>query len=151
MKERVPTTYSYFVLLVSEVNDHLLTLLKDQVDFFVQVSCPRLSIDWGYKSPKPLLAPYEFFVLAGAIEWRATYPMDYYSNSGGEWTNYFGRITKSNWLVMKNPHELSLPSRSPPKISDSTSTVPFDIIFWQMIKRVERHMKAMYPSSDSEE
>lgn len=96
MKERVPSNYEYFVLLVSEVNDHLLKLLEKEVDFFVQVSCPRLSIDWGYRSPKPLLAPYEFFVLSGAIEWRATYPMDYYSNNGGEWSNYFGRTAKSN-------------------------------------------------------
>ena len=31
------------------------------VSFFrwVQVACPRLSIDWGYAFPKPLLSPYE--------------------------------------------------------------------------------------------
>ena len=26
---------------------------------WVQVACPRLSIDWGYAFPKPLLSPYE--------------------------------------------------------------------------------------------
>ena len=28
-------------------------------DRWVQVACPRLSIDWGYAFPKPLLSPYE--------------------------------------------------------------------------------------------
>jgi 2-(3-amino-3-carboxypropyl)histidine synthase len=58
MKAKVNPKYEYFTLLVSEVNDVLLKLLQDEVDFFVQVSCPRLSIDWGYKSAKPLLTPY---------------------------------------------------------------------------------------------
>ena len=33
----------------------------EKVLFFswVQVACPRLSIDWGYAFPKPLLSPYE--------------------------------------------------------------------------------------------
>merc|ERR1712000_540988 len=29
------------------------------VDCFVQVACPRLSIDWGYAFDRPLLSPFE--------------------------------------------------------------------------------------------
>ena len=35
----------------------------DDVDAFVQVACPRLSIDWGYAFNKPLLTPYEAMVM----------------------------------------------------------------------------------------
>lgn len=67
------------------------------VQFFVQVACPRLSIDWGKYYDKPLLTPYEFYTLLGkatlSTESRlgltVGYPMDYYSDNGGEWTNYF--------------------------------------------------------------
>ena len=30
-----------------------------QVDAWIQIACPRLSIDWGYAFKKPLLSPYE--------------------------------------------------------------------------------------------
>src|ERR1700733_4459832 len=95
MVEKVPKDYEYFVVLASEVNEKLLKNFDKAVDFYVQVSCPRLSIDWGYKSPKPLLTPYEFFVIIKEVEWRAVYPMDYYSNNGGPWSNYFGKQPKS--------------------------------------------------------
>jgi 2-(3-amino-3-carboxypropyl)histidine synthase len=121
MRSKVSPNYDYFIILVSEVNDHLLKLLKDKVDFFVQVSCPRLSIDWGYKSAKPLLTPYEFFVLMGMVEWKQTYPMDYYSNNGGEWTNYFGRSPKSTLIMInQNPPESNLPLRRNYPVSDTT-------------------------------
>lgn len=56
---------------------------------FVQVACPRLSIDWGDAFFKPLLSPYE---LAIALEYLAfdisNYSMDFYANeSSGPWTN----------------------------------------------------------------
>lgn len=33
--------------------------LFDDVDAWIQIACPRLSIDWGYAFDKPLLTPYE--------------------------------------------------------------------------------------------
>ena len=41
----------------------------DDVDAFVQVACPRLSIDWGYAFNKPLLTPYEAMVMLEKILW----------------------------------------------------------------------------------
>lgn len=84
---------------------------------FVQTSCPRLSIDWGYAFPKPLLSPYEASVaigVQGARGWGGMgvpaimeasstrgefggektdeeYPMDFYADKSlGEWTPRFG-------------------------------------------------------------
>lgn len=62
---------------------------------WVQIACPRLSIDWGMAFKRPLLTPYECAVALGIAnaEWRnegpkeANYPMDFYaSNSLGPWT-----------------------------------------------------------------
>ena len=33
--------------------------LFNEVEAWIQVACPRLSIDWGYAFEKPLLSPYE--------------------------------------------------------------------------------------------
>ena len=63
------------------------------VDCWVQIACPRLSIDWGGSYTKPLLTCYEAFVALEATEWREAYPMDWYSNQGGEWSN------GQNWIV----------------------------------------------------
>lgn len=56
----------------------------DDVDAFIQVACPRLSIDWGYAFSKPLLTPYEAMVmLEQDRKWSSHYyPMDYYSKDG---------------------------------------------------------------------
>ncbi|GMF65392.1 unnamed protein product [[Candida] boidinii] len=56
----------------------------DDIDVFVQVACPRLSIDWGYAFDKPLLTPYEANVmLEEDVMWSDDYyPMDYYSKDG---------------------------------------------------------------------
>lgn len=49
------------ILLASEINAELMSELD--VDFIVQIACPRLSIDWSYGTPKPLLTPFELFAL----------------------------------------------------------------------------------------
>lgn len=73
--------------LMSEIFPSKLALIKD-VDCFVQVACPRLSIDWGYAFDRPLLNPYEAEVALGSAEWTAIYPMDHYAKSGGKWAVY---------------------------------------------------------------
>lgn len=83
-------------ILLSEIFPAKLALFKD-IDAFVQVACPRLSIDWGTAFEKPVLTPYELSVALGDAEWHITsetkvkedeaYPMDYYaSKSLGYWT-----------------------------------------------------------------
>ena len=71
----------YVILLLSEIFPSKLELFKD-VDAWIQIACPRLSIDWGYAFQKPLLNPYEAEVALGISEWKQEYPMDYYSQDG---------------------------------------------------------------------
>ncbi|KAM0440802.1 hypothetical protein ACHAPT_000103 [Fusarium lateritium] len=70
-------------LLLSEIFPGKLALMAD-VECWVQVACPRLSIDWGYAFPRPLLTPYEALVALGEREdWgEGVYPMDYYGKDG---------------------------------------------------------------------
>lgn len=79
-------------MLISEIVPEIITSYKDEFEFFVQIGCPRLSIDWGEEYHRPVLNPYEFWSLIGKVEFSETYyPMDYYSDNGGEWTNYWHR------------------------------------------------------------
>lgn len=74
------------VILLSELSPAKLALFRD-VDAFVQIACPRLSIDWGYAFDRPLLTPYELHVALGTIPWQDVYPMDFYAkDSLGPWT-----------------------------------------------------------------
>ena len=73
-------------LLLSEIFPGKLALMDD-IDCWVQVACPRLSIDWGYAFPRPLLTPYEALIALEHKEgWETAndgvYPMDYYAKDG---------------------------------------------------------------------
>ncbi|KAK4547869.1 Diphthamide biosynthesis protein 1 [Oleoguttula mirabilis] len=82
-------------LLLSEIFPGKLAMMGD-VECWVQVACPRLSIDWGYAFARPLLTPYEALVVLGGREgWEkegvkggrgkleaGVYPMDYYGREG---------------------------------------------------------------------
>ncbi|WRT70573.1 diphthamide biosynthesis protein 1 [Kwoniella shivajii] len=94
------------LLLLSELSPAKLSLLPpEEISTFIQTSCPRLSIDWGYAFSRPLLSPYEASVASGRIKgWgglslesketkgkkdmgEGDYPMDFYAdNSLGPWT-----------------------------------------------------------------
>jgi len=76
----------YINLLLSEIFPGKLAMMAD-VECWVQVACPRLSIDWGYAFPRPLLTPYEALIVLGEKEdWEkgndGVYPMDYYGKEG---------------------------------------------------------------------
>lgn len=77
----------YMVVLLSEIFPAKLELFPD-IDVWVQIACPRLSIDWGYAFAKPLLNPYEAEVALDGIAWQETYPMDFYAKDGGAWAVY---------------------------------------------------------------
>ena len=78
-----------FVVLVSEITPAKLTMFGKTVDAWVQVACPRLSVDWGHcLGTKPVLNPYELHVCLEETAFSDVYPMDYYSNQGGPWSNY---------------------------------------------------------------
>lgn len=84
-------------LLLSEIFPGKLAMM-DEVECWVQVACPRLSIDWGYAFPRPLLTPYEALIVLGQKEDWGTgnggvYPMDYYGKEG------LGRVKKVEVLA----------------------------------------------------
>eukprot|EP00250_Pteridium_aquilinum_P009577 c18765_g1_i3 orf=548-2023(-) len=110
---------NYSVFLISELSPAKIALFEDSVDVWVQIACPRLSIDWGEAFSKPLLTPYETDVALGFTNpWWSTfatcacdkadkcethgvsdsvqslaesqaYPMDYYSRDGGPWNSSY--------------------------------------------------------------
>ncbi|CAB3401396.1 unnamed protein product [Caenorhabditis bovis] len=79
---------SFTRVLLSEIIPDKLALFAD-VDCWIQVACPRLSIDWGSQFPKPLLYPFELALALDAIPVPTKFwPMDFYSNDSlGPWTN----------------------------------------------------------------
>lgn len=77
---------SFTRVLLSEIFPSKLALMTD-IDAWVQIACPRLSIDWGTAFKKPLLSPYEAAVALQEVSWKEVYPMDFYSNQSlGPWT-----------------------------------------------------------------
>lgn len=87
------------LILLSELSPHKLALFsEEEISTFVQTSCPRLSIDWGYAFSRPLLSPYEASVASGRVPgWQGIevngktgsggYPMDFYADGSlGPWT-----------------------------------------------------------------
>ncbi|XP_061219413.1 2-(3-amino-3-carboxypropyl)histidine synthase subunit 1 [Neopsephotus bourkii] len=114
-------------VLLSEIFPSKLQLFPD-VDAWVQVACPRLSIDWGEAFSKPLLTPYEAMVALQDIEWQQPYPMDFYaSQSLGPWTVnhagtqplHRGRVAQGKPPVPPSPVE---GGQSTSKEGQSTST-----------------------------
>ncbi|WKY00784.1 hypothetical protein Q1695_015089 [Nippostrongylus brasiliensis] len=75
-------------ILLSEIFPDKLAKFSE-VDCWVQVACPRLSIDWGVEFQKPLLSPFELAVALDEVSFPSShYPMDYYSDESlGPWTN----------------------------------------------------------------
>jgi 2-(3-amino-3-carboxypropyl)histidine synthase len=73
--------YCVYTLVMNEINENSLDSFCF-IDAFVQVSCPRLSIDWGAHYKKPLLGPFEVF---NELD---EYKMDYYSKEeNSPWKN----------------------------------------------------------------
>ena len=101
----------FFIILMSEIFPDRLKLMPS-VGAWVQIACPRLSIDWGTGFSRPLLTPYEMNVALREIEWKSDYPMDFYAyESLGPWTPNFKpksdakprRTPKSNVAPNVNP------------------------------------------------
>ncbi|KAG0220979.1 Diphthamide biosynthesis protein 1 [Mortierella sp. GBA43] len=97
----------YTIILLSEIFPGKLAMFED-MDAFIQIACPRLSIDWGYAFPKPLLTPYEASVVFESIPWQPVYPMDFYSNDSlGPWTVNHGRNIRSKAKTTKPKSKVS--------------------------------------------
>lgn len=120
----------YVVVLISELSPKKIELFGDSVDAWIQIACPRLSIDWGDAFRKPLLTTFEAEIALGDFPrwWErksrhngnseskkdeeccggenvgegVNYPMDYYAQDGGEWNSCY---SKKNVRVRgKNSH-----------------------------------------------
>lgn len=75
-------------ILLSEIFPDKIAMFND-IDAFVQIACPRLSIDWGTAFQKPFLTPYEGAVALNLAEYdlKKPYPMDFYASASlGPWT-----------------------------------------------------------------
>ncbi|KAM8797304.1 2-(3-amino-3-carboxypropyl)histidine synthase subunit 1 [Eudromia elegans] len=92
-------------VLLSEIFPSKLQLFAD-VDAWVQIACPRLSIDWGEAFSKPLLTPYEAAVALQEVEWQQTYPMDFYaSQSLGPWTANHSSHQRPGRMAQTGPRD----------------------------------------------
>lgn len=90
-------------VLLSEIFPGKLASMGGEVECWVQIACPRLSIDWGHAFERPLLTPHEALVALGvrSADWEVrdredgkgngdvgrtkgtgTYPMDFYAKDG---------------------------------------------------------------------
>lgn len=58
---------SWTVVLMSEISPTRIGLFEDSVDAWIQIACPRLSIDWGEAFVRPLLTPFEAEIALGLI------------------------------------------------------------------------------------
>ncbi|XP_066149199.1 2-(3-amino-3-carboxypropyl)histidine synthase subunit 1 [Euwallacea fornicatus] len=89
MKRLTDSGKEAVVILLSEIFPKKIDLFP-KLDAFVQIACPRLSIDWGMAFSKPFLTPYELAVTIGDAQWHKegkSYPMDFYANASlGPWT-----------------------------------------------------------------
>lgn len=77
----------YCTIMLNEITEEKVSKFE-QCDCFIQLACPRLSIDWSNQFSKPMLTPYEAYVAFGETEYKETYPMDNYAHNGGKWGHY---------------------------------------------------------------
>ena len=97
------------VLLMSEIFPAKLNLIPS-VEAWVQIACPRLSIDWGNAFSRPLLTPYELNVALKEVEWKQDYPMDFYAyDSLGPWTPNFKQKLVRNPALCKDTTPTAAP------------------------------------------
>lgn len=59
--------FDYTVILMSEISPTRIKLFEDSLDAWIQIACPRLSIDWGDAFEKPLLTTFEAEITLGFI------------------------------------------------------------------------------------
>lgn len=99
-KMMIDRGFDYVVVLMSEISPQRVELFEEEVDGWIQIGCPRLSIDWGEAFKKPLLTPFEAEIALGCIPgwWEKSsaaccgdYPMDYYAQDGGEWNSSYAK------------------------------------------------------------
>jgi 2-(3-amino-3-carboxypropyl)histidine synthase len=81
---------SFAIAIMGEINfDKLEIIGKKFIGSWVQVACPRLSLDWSHCFKKSILTTFEISVILGLTKWKiSNFPMDYYKSKSGFWSNY---------------------------------------------------------------
>ena len=79
----------YVIILISEINFDELIGKYNWIEAFIQICCPRLSIDWGKSFAKPLLNPFEFFSLVLNKNIEDSYSIDNFANDCGPWGSLY--------------------------------------------------------------
>lgn len=66
-KKMIEKDLDWTVVLMSELSPARIALFGDSVDAWIQIACPRLSIDWGDAFVKPFLNPFEAEIALGDL------------------------------------------------------------------------------------
>ena len=79
----------YIIIMLNEITQKKI-MNYNKCECFIQLACPRLSIDWSDQFDKPMLTPYEIYLCFGQEKLENDiYKMNNYSNDTGEWGHFF--------------------------------------------------------------
>jgi len=78
------------IYIGTEINSNRLNMINGNIsNLWVQLSCPRISLDWGHYFKSIILNPFEFSVFMRSTKLNKNFvPMDFYSKMGNFWTSY---------------------------------------------------------------
>ena len=78
------------IFITTEIDSNRLgTLSGNFNNIWVQLSCPRISLDWGFYFKNLIITPFEFAILTRSVKSNPKFiPMDFYSKIGKFWTSY---------------------------------------------------------------
>ena len=79
----------YIIIMLNEITQNKI-INYNKCECFIQLACPRLSIDWSDQFTKPMLTPYEIYLILDPKKYKNDiYEMNNYSNNTGEWGHFF--------------------------------------------------------------
>jgi len=79
----------YIIIMLNEITQNKI-INYNKCECFIQLACPRLSIDWSDQFTKPMLTPYEIYLILDPKKYKNDiYEMNNYSNETGEWGHFF--------------------------------------------------------------
>ena len=81
---------NYSIYTTTELNNNSLNILSGNLsNLWIQLSCPRISLDWANYFKNLVLSPFEFGILTRSTRFNGNYiPMDFYAKAGKFWTSY---------------------------------------------------------------
>ena len=86
----------YVIIKLNEITQNKI-INYNKCECFIQIACPRLSIDWSDQFSKPMLTPYEIFLALDQEKLEnGVYKMNNYSNDTGEWGHFFKEKKEEN-------------------------------------------------------